>query len=72
MKCLRDLFKKKKIKTMNIKRATNSQLSKTESKKQKTKLRKQPELELNHRYGDHLDGYQLGEGRGRMEEKCRD
>ena len=27
-----DLFKKKKIKTMNIKKATNSQLSTTESK----------------------------------------
>ena len=29
-----DLFKKKKIKTMNIKKAINSQLSKFESKKQ--------------------------------------
>ena len=28
-----DLFKKKKIKTMNIKMMTNSQLSRTESKK---------------------------------------
>ena len=32
---LRVLFKKKKVKTMNIKVATNSQLSTTESKKQK-------------------------------------
>ena len=31
---LKDLFKKKKIKTMNIKKATNSQLSTTESKNQ--------------------------------------
>ena len=35
MKCERDLFKKKKkIKTMNIKMAINSQLSTIESKKQ--------------------------------------
>ena len=33
MKCERDLFKKK-IKTMNLKKATNSQLSTTEPKKQ--------------------------------------
>ena len=33
MKCERDLFKKKKLKTMNIKMETNSQLSTTESKK---------------------------------------
>ena len=38
----RDLFKKKKIKTMNIKKATNSQLSTPESKtkQNKTKLNK--------------------------------
>ena len=41
---LKDLFKKKKIKTMHIKMATNSQLSTTESKN-KTKLGKQPEQE---------------------------
>ena len=53
---------------MNIKKATNSQLSTTESKKTKTeklKLSKQPEQEQNHRYVDHLGGYQLGRGRGR-------
>ena len=32
-----DLFKKKKIKTMNSKMTTNSQLSTTESKKNKNK-----------------------------------
>ena len=53
---------------MNIKRATHSQLSTTESKKQT----KQPEQEQNHRYGDHLEGYQLGGGRGEMENRCRD
>ena len=34
MKCSRDLFQKKKIKTMNIKVVTNSQLSTIESKRQ--------------------------------------
>ena len=37
MKCLRDLFKRKMIKIVNIKKATNSQLSTTESKKEKKK-----------------------------------
>ena len=51
---------------MNIKMAINSQLLTTESKKQ-TKQTKQ------NRYGDHLESYQLGERRGRMEGKrCRD
>ena len=36
-----DLSKKKKIKTMNSKMATNSQLSTTETKKQKQKQTKQ-------------------------------
>ena len=52
---------------MNIKRATNSQQSTTESKK--NKLSKQPEQEQNHRYGDHMEGYQLEGGRGRMGER---
>ena len=47
--------------------ATNSQLSVTESKK--NELSKQPEEEQNHRYGDHLEGYQLGGGREKMGEK---
>ena len=42
---------------MNIKKAINSQLSTTEFKN-KTKLSKQPEQEQNHRYGDHMEGYQ--------------
>ena len=41
-----------------IKIAANAQLSTTESKK--TKLSKQAEQEKNHRYGDHIEGYQLG------------
>ena len=52
---------------MNIKRATNSQLSTTKSKK----LSKQPEQEQNHRYGDHLEHYQLGRGRGIMKGKVQ-
>ena len=52
---------------MNIKRTTNSQLSTTESKTQTKQIR----TKQNHRYGDHLEGYQLGEGRGRMEEKIQ-
>ena len=50
---------------MNIKRATNSQLSTSKSKK----LSKQPEQEQNHRYGDHLDGYQLGGGKGERQRR---
>ena len=58
---------------MNIKRATNSQLSTTEIQKEKEKgkkLSKQPEKEQNHRYGDHLEGYQLA-GRA-IGKRCRD
>ena len=40
---------------MNIKMATNSQLSTTKTKKKKSK-----QLEQNHRNGDHMDGYQQG------------
>ena len=48
---------------MDIKMAINSQLSTIESK---NKLSKQPEQKQNHRYGDHLEGYQLEGERGRM------
>ena len=54
---------------MNIKMAINSQPSTIQSKK--NKLSKQAEQEQNHRYGDHLEGYQLGGGRGRMGEKVQ-
>ena len=37
----------------------------------KIKLSKQTEQKQNHRYGDHLDGYQLG-GEGEWEEMCGD
>ena len=45
----------KKIKTMNSKMTTNSQLLTMESKnKNKNKLNKQLEQEQNHRNGDHM------------------
>ena len=47
---------------MNTKKAINSKLSTTKSKKQ-NKLSKQPEQEQNHKYGDHMEGYQLGKRR---------
>ena len=53
---------------MNTKMAMNSQLSKTESKK---KVGKQPEQEQNYRYGDYLEGYQMGGGRGRVGENMQ-
>ena len=53
---------------MNIKMAIKSQLSTNESKKQ---LSIQAEQKQNHRYGDHLEDYQLGGGRRRMEEKVQ-
>ena len=51
---------------------TNSQLSTTESKKQKqnqTKLT--PEQEQIHGNGDHVDAYQWGGGGGEWGERCR-
>ena len=53
---------------MNSKMTTNSQLSRTEPK---NKLSKQLEQEQNHRNGDHMEGYQWGEGRGRTGEKVQ-
>ena len=58
---------------MNSKMTTNSQLSKTEPKKNKnkSKLSKQLEHEQIHRNGDHVEGYQQGEGGRRMREKVQ-
>ena len=47
---------------MKSKMTTNSQVSTTEPKN-KSKLSKQLEQEQNHRNGDHMEGYQQGEGR---------
>ena len=48
--------------------ATNPQLSTTESK---NKLSKQPEQEQNYRYGDYLEGDQLGGGGGKRYTKIK-
>ena len=60
MKCERNLSKKGKIKNMNSKMTTNSQLSTNEPKKnkEKQKLSKQLEQEQNQRNGDHMEGFQ--------------
>ena len=39
--------------------------------KNKSKLSKQLEQEQNHRNGDHMEGYQEGQGRGGMGEKVQ-
>ena len=58
---------------MNIKMTTNSQLSTTEPKKEKKKkLGKQLQEEQIHRNRDHMEGYQWGEGWGRMAERYRE
>ena len=52
---------------MNSKLTTNSQLSTTEPKRNKNKqISKQLEQEQNHRNGDHMKGFQWGEGGERM------
>ena len=58
---------------MSSKMTTYSQLSTTESKKNKNKntLSKQPEQEQNHRYGGHKEAYQLGGKQRRMSEKVQ-
>ena len=53
---------------MNIKMATNPQQSTTKSN---NKLSKQAEQQQEHSYRDHLEGYQLGGGKGRMGEKMQ-
>ena len=68
-------YKKKKIKNMNSKMTTNSQLSTTKPKKtnkqQEQKLSKQLEQEQIHRNRDHMEGYQWGGGGGRRGEKVQ-
>ena len=73
MKCERDLSKKKKIKNMNSKMTTNSQLLTTKPKKKPQKLSEQLEQEQNHRNGDHMEGYQRGRmGGGEWGERYRE
>ena len=47
---------------MNVKTTTNSQLSTTESEKQKQKLSKQLEQGQNQKNADHMEGFQWGGG----------
>ena len=54
---------------MNTKMTTNSQLSTTESKNQKQTTTTATE---SHRYGVHLEGYQLGGGKGEWGKRYRD
>ena len=68
MKCIRDLFKKKKIKIMNIKMAVNSQLPTIESEKQ-TKQTSRPETDMDMEIIWMISSWE-GEGRGRGE-MCR-
>ena len=56
---------------MNSKMEANSQVSTSESKKQKQNLSKQLEQEQNHRNGDHIEIYQWEEEQGRMGEKVQ-
>ena len=64
---------------MNSKMTTNSQLStnwqlsatKLKKNKNKNKLSKQLEQEQDHRNGDHMKGYQWGDGAGRMGKKVQ-
>ena len=53
---------------------TNSQISTTEPKKNKTKnkLSKQLEQEQNHRNGDHMESYQWGGGEEEWGKKYRE
>ena len=64
---LKGIKKKKKVKIMNIKMSTVSQLSATESERQI----KQLEQEQNRTYGNHLECY-CGRERVRMGERYRD
>ena len=66
---LKELSKKRKIKNMNSKMATNYQ--QLNLKKRKQKLSKQLEQEQNHRNGYHMEGFQWGGG-GRIGGRYRD
>ena len=62
MKCQRDLFKKKKSKTMNIKVTMNSQLSTIESKKQTKQVSR---TETDSQIWRSFGGLSVARGRGR-------
>ena len=62
---LKGLSKKKKIKNINSKMTTNSQLSTNEPKKKNKRTNQKPskqlEQEQNQRNGHHMEGYQWRE-----------
>ena len=51
---------------MNSKMTTNSQISTTELKNNKSKLSKELEEEQNHRNGDHMEGRRRRENGGKV------
>ena len=57
MKCQRDLFKKKKIKTMKNKKA---KIQIYQQFNLKNKLSKEEEQRQNHECGERFDGCQMG------------
>ena len=69
MKCSRDLSKKKKIKNMNSKMTTNSQLSPTEPKKTKTK--QTTTIGTESQKWRSQGRLSAGKGRGKMGEKVQ-
>ena len=67
------LSKKKKIKNRNSKNDSKLTVINDHTKnKNKSKLGKQLEQEQNHRNGGHMEGYQQGNGRGRVGERYRE
>ena len=66
MKCERDLSKKKKIKNMNSKMTTNSQLSTTKPKNQKQTKQTTRTGTESQKWRSH-GGLSVGRGRGRVE-----
>ena len=57
---------------MNSKMITNSQISTTELKNNKSKLSKELEEEQNHRNGDLMEGYQQGRGGRKWRKRYRE
>ena len=72
MKCLRDLSKKKKIKNMNSKMTTNSQLPTNEPKtKTKTKTKQTTRTGIKSQKQRSLGWLSTGKRRGGMGEKVQ-
>ena len=69
---LKGFIQEKEVKNMNSKMTANSQLLTTIPKTKTSKLSKQLEWKQNNRNGDHMEGYQQGNGRGRVGERYRE